>query len=73
MKRLLVFRVYGSGHVAPHAGAWIETTSSRRSTVTTGVAPHAGAWIETISMPDNVIRQDVAPHAGAWIETGNNV
>ena len=34
--------------VAPHAGAWIETTSGS-STGIGGpvVAPHAGAWIET--------------------------
>ena len=34
--------------VAPHAGAWIETTSLRMSGFVPCVAPHAGAWIETL-------------------------
>ena len=33
--------------VAPHAGAWIETTEPLPHIVPTLVAPHAGAWIET--------------------------
>ncbi len=33
--------------VAPHAGAWIETTNTCSTKPTTTVAPHAGAWIET--------------------------
>ena len=33
--------------VAPHAGAWIETTSTSPENTMTRVAPHAGAWIET--------------------------
>ena len=33
--------------VAPHAGAWIETSPGRRRLVAVFVAPHAGAWIET--------------------------
>ena len=33
--------------VAPHAGAWIETSSSTMLTSAGPVAPHAGAWIET--------------------------
>ena len=35
--------------VAPHAGAWIETTKFQRYLRTYSVAPHAGAWIETLS------------------------
>jgi len=34
--------------VAPHAGAWIETTSRSAIAGTVVVAPHAGAWIETL-------------------------
>ncbi len=34
-------------HVAPHAGAWIETKKTGRSYEDLRVAPHAGAWIET--------------------------
>ncbi len=56
-------------HVAPHAGAWIETLNKERYMCARQVAPHAGAWIETLfagSVPEN---DQVAPHAGAWIET----
>ena len=34
--------------VAPHTGAWIETTAIEGlSTASQEVAPHTGAWIET--------------------------
>ena len=33
--------------VAPHAGAWIETSIRVASGYPSLVAPHAGAWIET--------------------------
>jgi len=33
--------------VAPHVGAWIETTLGMWGTLCTHVAPRAGAWIET--------------------------
>ena len=33
--------------VAPHAGAWIETSHLRVIQRRCLVAPHAGAWIET--------------------------
>ncbi len=33
--------------VAPHAGAWIETTIRSSEQSEPQVAPHAGAWIET--------------------------
>ena len=33
--------------VAPHAGAWIETTLPDGELFQGIVAPHAGAWIET--------------------------
>ena len=33
--------------VAPHAGAWIETSYARKYALNGLVAPHAGAWIET--------------------------
>ena len=34
-------------NVAPHVGAWIETTNLTTPTLLTAVAPHVGAWIET--------------------------
>ena len=33
--------------VAPHMGAWIETTSTTHQETEKEVAPHMGAWIET--------------------------
>src|SRR5574340_641489 len=33
--------------VAPHAGAWIETSEHVWKSIMLKVAPHAGAWIET--------------------------
>ena len=33
--------------VAPHTGAWIETTLHAHKTHKEIVAPHTGAWIET--------------------------
>ena len=57
--------------VAPHAGAWIETTyDSGLGPGVYRVAPHAGAWIETYKHFIFLsFDQGVAPHAGAWIET----
>ena len=55
--------------VAPHAGAWIETTSALYTTSELNVAPHAGAWIETRHPRRGPSGVWVAPHAGAWIET----
>ena len=37
-------------HVAPRAGAWIETVMGKRQISKSIVAPRAGAWIETIIM-----------------------
>ena len=33
--------------VAPHTGAWIETSHLLQHVQKTSVAPHTGAWIET--------------------------
>jgi len=46
--------LYHRRHVAPHAGAWIETFKAMLGGTDTVVAPHAGAWIETStrSCPD---------------------
>ena len=56
-------------HVAPHAGAWIETGLGLGAGTRIVVAPHAGAWIETRYRRKNSKLEQVAPHAGAWIET----
>ena len=55
--------------VAPHAGAWIETSRPHWPHPYAGVAPHAGAWIETGLPRHRANKAGVAPHAGAWIET----
>jgi len=47
LKQFVVFAISDALTVAPHAGAWIETISSRQSVRRPSVAPHAGAWIET--------------------------
>ena len=39
-------------HVAPHAGAWIETVQPSVTLTCRLVAPHAGAWIETFTTAD---------------------
>jgi len=36
--------------VAPHAGAWIETSKKTTFFIADSVAPHAGAWIKTACM-----------------------
>ena len=55
--------------VAPHAGAWIETSPRVTEYLYREVAPHAGAWIETRARKPFRLLLSVAPHAGAWIET----
>ena len=46
--KLCVFGVIlNRNNVAPHAGAWIETSHLCGLCSQTHVAPHAGAWIET--------------------------
>ena len=47
LKQVLFNLIYSFGHVAPFAGAWIETTSPISSYTMFSVAPFAGAWIET--------------------------
>ena len=69
LKRYVDFGSHNPDHVAPHAGAWIETSYNQPRRDIIIVAPHAGAWIETYhkGLYDGTIY--VAPHAGAWIET----
>ena len=55
--------------VAPHVGAWIETTPNMGQFIISDVAPHVGAWIETCRAFRAVSARTVAPHVGAWIET----
>ena len=56
--------------VAPHVGAWIETSAREKDPYEPlTVAPHVGAWIETKKCERTNDHQEVAPHVGAWIET----
>ena len=55
--------------VAPHTGAWIETSFDTSKTIANLVAPHTGAWIETLYDRFPAAWYSVAPHTGAWIET----
>ena len=56
-------------HVAPLAGAWIETCMNKFYERGDLVAPLAGAWIETSPGTSKASPPPVAPLAGAWIET----
>ena len=56
-------------HVAPFAGAWIETPIALCGRCCVSVAPFAGAWIETTPCFREPPSLRVAPFAGAWIET----
>ena len=48
LKPVIYIVVHGDLGVAPHAGAWIETTIVFCIVLAPlVVAPHAGAWIET--------------------------
>jgi hypothetical protein len=47
LKHLSLHLVTQIVDVAPHAGAWIETSSASVINLPGIVAPHAGAWIET--------------------------
>ena len=50
--------------VAPHAGAWIETSYIMARFFKPDVAPHAGAWIETARSPTGPRRSSGRPPCG---------
>ncbi|NDY70580.1 hypothetical protein G3N28_00535 [Desulfobacter hydrogenophilus] len=52
-------------YVAPHAGAWIETSGTCSLRQATIVAPHAGAWIETAKAHFSIYCVIVAPQRSA--------
>ena len=47
LKQYSMLNLFYIREVAPHAGAWIETSPLESIAITIFVAPHAGAWIET--------------------------
>ena len=63
--------VYHSGHsVAPHVGAWIETSALWRAS--SAACRSHPMWVrglkrEWFGMTEQ--SEEVAPHVGAWIET----
>ena len=69
LKQRLIGRMPIMLLVAPHVGAWIETSSSSENISVFAVAPHVGAWIETAFAGLGEAIASVAPHVGAWIET----
>ena len=71
MKHGQVIKLHHDVKVAPHGGAWIETSRSSCVCRRPKVAPHGGAWIETVLEGGAFAPSLVAPHGGAWIETPN--
>ena len=47
LKLILQYDFLRPYHVAPHAGAWVETSLAKPRAALCEVAPHAGAWVET--------------------------
>ena len=47
LKPAMIYHSKAFFAVAPHAGAWIETSPISPTDCPDIVAPHAGAWIET--------------------------
>src|SRR5258706_15581577 len=54
--------------VAPHAGAWIETTNTKRTGLLPSVAPCGIVDLNQMDT-DEMVYIGVASHAGPWIET----
>jgi len=69
LKRTHRYERVHPAHVAPRAGAWIETQVPPWLRPAHYVAPRAGAWIETTDASLSEYGTIVAPRAGAWIET----
>ncbi len=58
-------------HVAPHAGAWIETMLPWGYLVPLWSLPMRGRGLKLEVFQVEKLSILVAPHAGAWIETSN--
>ena len=55
--------------VAPHAGAWIETTWNGLRNSQRKSHPMRVRGLKPVTGPNTSLAYTVAPHAGAWIET----
>ena len=69
LKLSVTYRGFLERQVAPHAGAWIETTVAREFVIALPSLPtrERGLKQGAYTTPNGVV--SVAPHAGAWIET----
>ncbi len=69
--KLIIFnRIKYGAHVAPHAGAWIETPRRfTRSIDCVSSRPTRARGLKHNEILRSISRTSVAPHAGAWIET----
>ena len=65
-------RTLRSISVAPHAGAWIETSTPRTGGLTSRPShPTRVRGLKPATAGSAPLPPPVAPHAGAWIETLN--
>ena len=55
--------------VAPYVGAWIETSTQRRSHFRKKSHPMWVRGLKHYNLCDQHIAPEVAPYVGAWIET----
>ena len=69
MKPMVWPRIVPHFSVAPHAGAWIETSARRRSRSAALSPPTRGRGLKPRAHCASALFVRVAPHAGAWIET----
>ena len=69
LKRLCTRVICLVDHIAPHAGARIETPLRIITYMTAAIAPFVGARIETDDNAGIFLHPSIAPHAGARIET----
>jgi len=59
--------------VAPHAGAWIETSRTADSIDVSQSHPTRVRGLKRREIPMVIPEMLVAPHAGAWIETSQAI
>ena len=56
-------------YVAPHVGAWIETSMTQKSQKSLLSLPMWERGLKLGRLPEKQYGNEVAPHVGAWIET----
>ncbi len=73
LKLFLFERCRCLDRVAPHAGAWIETTTGNNPDPRGWSPPMRGRGLKLAPTEPRPVYVAVAPHAGAWIETKSKV